>query len=391
MQHAWNRAAGVLVALVAATVLGGYAPAAAAESLAGKVMTVRGPIAPEALGMTLPHEHLFVDLRPPADTPAGWRALGAARPATPAELAFYAAPLTLERIGAASMGRPNQDNLRLDDAAVIAREATGFKWLGGGTIVELTSADVGRDPAALARLAALTGLNVVMGTGWHAPGYAGDAVDGRAVEELTAELVRDIVAGVPGTGIRAGIIGEIGIEDAARTYERKVLAAAAEASRRTGAAISLGVLSGRRAQLAALAVLQDAGADLRRVAVGHANLIATDLPLMRRILQQGAYLQFDTLGRPPHVLTEVSDHDVALAIVALIAEGHGGQILLSQDVHAKTDLQAYGGSGYAFIAARFIPYLRQLGVTAPQITRIVVENPGRLLTLARPLPARNPT
>jgi phosphotriesterase-related protein len=50
----------------------------------------------------------------------------------------------------------------------------------------------------------------------------------------------------------------------------------------------------------------------------------------------------------------------------------------------KTDLKAYGGSGYSFVAEQFIPYLRRMGVTQEQITRMVVDNPRRLLTLARP-------
>ena len=36
------------------------------ENLQGKVQTVRGPIAPEALGPTLMHEHLVCDIRPPS-------------------------------------------------------------------------------------------------------------------------------------------------------------------------------------------------------------------------------------------------------------------------------------------------------------------------------------
>ena len=31
--------------------------------LAGQVLTVRGPVAPDQLGVTLMHEHLFLDIR----------------------------------------------------------------------------------------------------------------------------------------------------------------------------------------------------------------------------------------------------------------------------------------------------------------------------------------
>ena len=35
------------------------------DDLRGKIQTVLGPIAPEALGRTLMHEHVLSDIRPP--------------------------------------------------------------------------------------------------------------------------------------------------------------------------------------------------------------------------------------------------------------------------------------------------------------------------------------
>lgn len=46
----------------------------------GKVLTVRGPIAPDSLGFTVPHEHLFVDFLLP-DVPTGYRRVGPPPPA----------------------------------------------------------------------------------------------------------------------------------------------------------------------------------------------------------------------------------------------------------------------------------------------------------------------
>jgi len=345
-------------------------------------MTVNGPIAPETLGMTLPHEHLFSDLQPALDSAEGWRAIGESKPESPEEIAFYTAPLTIERLGAALMGKPNRDHRRLDDEAAAIKEVTDYKWFGGRTIVDVTSIGFHRDPAALKRVADATGVNIVMGAGWYEHGYVGNALDRRSVADLADEIVRDIRMGVGGTGIRAGIIGEVGVRDASQPYEKKILAAAARASRLTGAAISVSFAKGHHDQIATLQILKQAGADLTRVALGHANPIADNLTLMQQILQQGAYLEFDLLGDAPHILTEVPDHDVALAIVELFKQGYGRQILLSQDVRTKTDLKAYGGSGYSFIPEQFVPYLKQLGVDDEQIALMLVENPRRLLTLA---------
>lgn len=368
---------------VVATALASGA-AFAAEPSTGKVMTVNGPIAPEALGMTLPHEHLIVEYKPASDTPEGWRAIGDEKPSTAEDIAFYEAPLTMDMMGAAYMGKPNRDHMRLLDEALAIKEVTDYRWSGGGSIVEVTSGGLGRNPQALKRISQATGVNVIMGSGWYEHGLVGDAIDNRSVESLADEIVRDITVGVGSTGIRAGIIGEVGVRQAEKPYERKILAAAARASRLTGAAISIHMAKGFHEQRATLKILKDAGADLKRVAMGHSNPIADNMPLMKHVLDQGAYLQFDLLGDPPQILSEVVDHDVALAIIELIKLGYVDQILLSQDVFMKTDLKAYGGSGYSFVAEQFIPYLRRLGATQEQINRMVIDNPRRLLTLARP-------
>lgn len=362
----------------------GQGAAAAPATVVGQVMTVNGPIAPEALGMTLPHEHIFVDTNPRVDTDAGWRALGATRPSTPADRAFYLAPLTIDRIGAVYMGRPNRDQSRFDSEPMAVAAVTDYKYAGGGTIVEVTSTGIRRNPEGLRRVSRATGVNIVMGSSWYEHGYNGTALDARSVASLADEIVRDLTVGVGATGIRAGIIGEVGVKVATDPYERKLLAAAAQASNRTGAAISIHMSRGHHEQIDTLRLLKEAGADLTRVAMGHSNPIADNMPLMKHVVDSGAYIQFDLLGDPPTIKSEVVDHDVALAIASLLKQGYGRQILLSQDVFLKTDLKAYGGAGYSFIIEQFIPYLRRMGVTDEQIAQMTVGNPKRLLTLAAP-------
>lgn len=375
--------------VAAASLVGGMATVQAADSLVGKVMTVNGPIDPDALGMTLPHEHLFMNFQPLVDTPEGWREVGEVKPSTAEEIAYYEAPLTIERLGAATMGKENRDNRVLNDEATTIKEVLDYKWSGGRSIVDVTTIGIRPNPAELKRVADVTGLNIIMGTGWYEHGYVGDAVDSRSVASLADQMVKDITVGANGTGIRAGIIGEIGVKVADRPYERKILAAAVRASLQSGAAISIHMSRGYHQQIATLKFLKEAGADMTRVAMGHSNPIADNMELMKYVLQQGSYLQFDLLGEAPHILSEVPDHDVAVAIIELLREGYGKQILLSQDVCLKTKLKAYGGTGYSFIAEQFIPYLRRLGATDEQINLMVVENPKRLLTFVKPRPVKS--
>ena len=130
-------------------------------NMAGKALTVRGPVDPDSLGVTLMHEHL-VDIPMPSRT----RKPGNDTPATQA--AFWDQPLTLENLHAARRDWPYiYDQYVLQDGKVAAQEVMEFKYHGGSTLVDLTCTGVGRDPAVLLRVSYATGLNIVMGTGWY--------------------------------------------------------------------------------------------------------------------------------------------------------------------------------------------------------------------------------
>ena len=264
------------------------------------------------------------------------------------------------------------------DAAFSAmHELADLRARGGQTVVDLTLAGDGRDPHALRRLSQSTGVKIVMATG----GYRA----GGASETRTDALVRDITLGVADSGVRAGILGEIDLgAGPCGAAEVAVLRATAQASRRTGAAISLaGPIPGEILRRA-LDVLESEGVDLARVIVGGLDPLAAETERLEQLLARGIYLQFDMLGRYPHVRSASSDRDVAAAVVALVRRGHARRILLSQDVRTKIQLKTYGGTGYAFVFEQFVPYLRRLGLTGDEIETILATNPARMLTLAEP-------
>ena len=341
--------------------------------MAGRVMN--GPIDPNELGHTLMHEHIFIDMDDAERQ--GASALGVT------DFAFYHAPVTIDTLGAIAMGAPNGDNRLLADEHVMTDEVLEFKRRGGGTIVDVTSIGLKRDPRALRRVANVTGLNIVMGASWYQKVWHPQDMDDRSIESLTDEIVRDVTEGVGDTGIRAGIIGEVGtVGDPLVANIR----ASGRASRITGAAVTLHTSAELREQPRILDLLAEEGADLRRVVIGHSNGIARDLEFMEQLLARGAYIQFDTLGREqtPRRVRLASDTDVAHGIVNLVKAGHLDRILLSLDVCTKIQLKAYGGTGFSYIQEQFLPYLKQLGVTDAQIHTMMVENPRRVLTFAAP-------
>ena len=114
---------------------------------------------------------------------------------------------------------------------------------------------------------------------------------------------------------------------------------------------------------------------------------------MRSSAGAAVTVQFDLLGKSaPLTRTRVPDADVVKTILELIKAGYTKQFLLSQDICTKTSLKTYGGTGYAFILERLVPYLKLHGVSNAEIHTRLVDNPRRLLTFVapqKPLPSHS--
>ena len=369
--------------------------AKSASEMAGKAMTVKGPIDPEKLGVTLMHDHVMQgsEYLDSVDAPDRF---------TPVTQAVqWHEKLTLENLHVARQREGSiRDAMTLSDEKMAIAETSDYQNWGGSTIVDVACNGIGRDARALLRVSTATGLNIVMGCTWYVPGSHPDNMDERTVEDLTDEIVRDITVGVGDTGIRAGIIGEVGISgDPLTPNEIKVMRASARASRATGAAITLHWGGLGREKLEIAGIIGEEGGDLTRTIFGHSDLIAGNMPLMLELLETGVNIQFDLLGlvTVPLIWEPLNPQDpwtdfltysgtalVADAVPKLIEAGYVGQVLLSHDVATKIQLKHYGGTGYSFILETFLPHLRRIGVTEEDINQIVVENPKRLLTFAEP-------
>ena len=311
----------------------------------GQVQTVRGPIDPADLGWTLPHEHTAIALWHVTDRWDYWE-------------------------------------LR-SDQEVIVEELFRFRESGGGTLVDLTLPGVGREPAWLVRLSEATGLNIVMGAGWYREAYypAEALIDRRSVDALADEIEREATEGLGETGVRPGIIGEIGTDKPwVSAREERVHRAAARAARRTGLAITTHAVQSA-VGLDQLDVFEAEGADPSRVVVGHADSNPSfDYHLA--IVERGATVEFDFLGMSFTPLERHGEGRIVESVCELLARGHVERILLSQDVCHDSQLKRYGGNGYTYLADTFLPRLREAGVSDDEIRTITVDNPRRLLTIA---------
>lgn len=298
------------------------------------VMTVRGPVSATDLGPTLPHEHLFIDLL-----------------------------------------REYRGNGLLHDEALTLQELALFRDAGGATIIDCTSEGLGRDPAALLRVSTATGVNIVMGSGHYRRPYLDEArLDRMSVDQIAADIVRDLTEGVGGTGIRAGIIGEIGCDRYIGALEERVFRAAARAHRQTGATITTHAARWPVGE-AQLDLLAEEGVDPGRVIIGHCDMVP-DPAYHERLARRGAWVEFDTVQG-------VNEWDTQRRlgwIRSLFDAGLEGRLLLSQDVCLTTDLAANGGPGYAYVLTGFRQRLIAAGFPESSLKLLFEENPQRAVS-----------
>jgi phosphotriesterase-related protein len=355
----------------------------------GRIITVLGVIDAEDAGITLPHEHFFLDLSIPFDDAERWVRAGRTAPEGVEARRIYDLEMRLDNW--AEINRllwETRDPLILDNFSLAVKEAGAFKAAGGASIIDVTTKGLGRDPELLARLAQETGLHIVMGTGYYREGWRPVDFYGMSIDQLANDMISEIVEGVGDDKIRAGVIGEIpamNLTTEPDSNDVKQLRAAARASARTGAALTLHQWVGDGTELTkTLNILQAEGADLRRVIVGHVGGDAPDqMDILRTALARGVTLQFDMLGAGFLLAEKVIDTRGAVdAIITLTQQGYADQLLMSQDICTKPQLKQFGGTGYDYVLIEVVPYLKANGVSNEDIAKLLVGNPKRLFAIA---------
>jgi phosphotriesterase-related protein len=345
-----------------------------------EVMTVLGPVDASTLGFTLPHEHLLFDLTVFLHEPdEQWKREYADK------------PVTMETTGALRRDPTIcRDNLVMRDEDVAAHEIQRFRQAGGGTIVDLTPPALGRHPAALRRLSERTGVHIVASTGHYIGATHPPEVARMSADELAAWMAGEITSGIADTGVRAGVIGEIGVSPGGpHPSEIKMLRAAALAQAETGVAISVhNAIPAERQGMRVLRILAEAGARLDRVVMGHMTQSVPDISYHKAVADTGATLEYDRFGAEFYDGTqdlaagqtycESRDSEVAAEISVLVRQGYADRIMVSHDAGFKIQLHTYGGLGLSHIPLRVTRYLRNAGVSDAAIDRMTLVNPARM-------------
>ncbi|MFB4374790.1 phosphotriesterase [Agrobacterium tumefaciens] len=335
----------------------------------GKIMTVRGAIAANQLGVTLMHEHILNDCR------CWWHA-----PRTPERQYLAEGFVCMEILGELRQDPfVNKHNITLDDEPLAIAELKDFATAGGQTVVEPTCQGIGRNPLALRRISEATGLNVVMGAGYYLASSHPEKVAGLTVEAIADEIVHEALHGVDGTDVRIGLIGEIGVSADFTAAEEKSLRGAAQAQVRTGLPLMVHLPGWLRLGHRVLDIVADEGADLNHTVLCHMNPSHADITYQSELADRRAFIEYDMIGMDFFYADQQvqcpSDEDAARSIVTLAEGGYLDRILLSHDVFLKMMLTRYGGNGYAYILRHFLPRLKRHGLDDATLQTLMRDNP----------------
>ena len=278
--------------------------------------------------------------------------------------------------------RYNDHTISLEDTLPELRD---YARAGGTCLVDLTPMGMGRNPTGLARASEETGVDIVMGTGIYHEPFHPDLISGLTDVEIAGVMIGEITEGVQGTGIRAGIIGEQGTYMGPMTErEATVFRASAMAALETGVAVSTHTYLGRNT-LDQIAVLTSAGLAPERIVIGHLDDTEPDLDLCRKIIERGAYAQFDTIGYEYYTETlgvqMTTDRVRARALRQLAEDGLADRIIVASDLCRKRHLKVNGGPGLAHLIAGFRTMAEEEGVSIDVLDLCMITNPANILAM----------
>jgi len=299
-----------------------------------QLITTLGPKNADELGMILPHEHIFVDLRK-------WDEPGYAQ-------------------GSAD-----------DVVALMSPEIEKIKALGITALVEATPVGVGRRVDAIRAVSEATSFPIAVATGIYRepwiPAWAQSATEDELYNWLLGELSDQIET----TGVQAAWIKLSAGDDGLTELETRLLRAAARAGKATNAIIGSHTIRGGVVK-DQLDIIEAAGYTAERFISIHTQA-EPDFALHLEIARRGAWIEYDAIGNKP------SDEQYIENILRVLDADLGGQLMLSHDRGWYDAGKPNGGTPmpFTYLSETFLPKLRDAGVDDATIHQLTHDNPFR--------------
>ena len=304
----------------------------------GKIInTVTGPVKPEELGFTLPHEHLMVDF-----------------------------------VGADQVTPDRYDNK--DVVSAMLPYLNEIKALGVNSFIDCTPPYLGRDPEILKELSQKSGIKILTCTGIYNKQYIPGWVEEASIKDVTDFIIKEALYGCDDTGILPGFIKTAVMPDKLTETEKKIITAAARASLETG--LIIGTHTGKSAPAwEVLDILEHEGLPASSWIYIHAQNEENNSELLK-IAESGCFIELDGLAWG-------GDENHLIKLIALKSAGFLDQVLMSQDAGWYRVGEKKGGEkkGFSRIISEFIPYAKKSGLNDEDFDKIFRVNPARAFTV----------
>jgi phosphotriesterase-related protein len=262
----------------------------------------------------------------------------------------------------------------------VVETLSSAKQAGISSFVDVTTIDLGRDIRLIREAAERSEMTILACTGHWLDGSRSMQV--RTVDEITEFFLKEIEVGIEGTDIKAAIIKVANdFTPQLSPFGENICRAAARAHRATGLPITTHAGAKLELGLRQAEIFEDEGVDPARVYIGHSD--DTDsMNYLTGLLDRGYWVGLDriVLGyriNPPF--------NVRAQIAAdLVKRGYREKICISHDyplgltLHTTADeqvRQSHVPESIQFILKRYLPALKEHGVTDEDIDQIMVTNP----------------
>ncbi|MBY3259395.1 esterase [Rhizobium laguerreae] len=293
--------------------------------------TTLGPKSKSELGMILPHEHVFVDLRTP--------------------------------------DQPGYAEAEIEDVVrLMAPEIERIKKLGVTALVECSTGGVGRRADIDLAVSLATDFPIVVPTGNYREPWIPEWVRHASEKELEAWMLAELTEQIGETGFQAGWIKLSAGDDGMTALETKILRAAARAAAQTDAVIGSHTIRGR-VVMDQLDVIEAEGYRADRFISIHTQE-EQDFAVNVAVAERGAWIEYDHVGR-------AGDNEVAELVIKALEAGCGDRLLLSHDRGWFDPALPMGGipKPYTHLSTVLLPELKRRGIDDGTLMRLTHENP----------------
>lgn len=239
----------------------------------------------------------------------------------------------------------------------------------------------------LVRISEKSGVHIIASTGFHKLRfyYKSHWIFSRSREDIAGFFIRELTEGMftdadtvfAGTQIKAkaGFI-KTALDVCNLTPEyRRLFLAASDAAARAGRTVMIHVEKGSD-PLALFDFLTGYGIPPERLIFCHLDRACPDLSVPLTLLRQGAFLEFDTIGRFKYH----DDRTEAAIFQKLVEKGFENQLLFSLDT-TRARMKSYtpDAVGLDYLLLTFLNCLREFGITREHIRKFSHENVLRAL------------